>query len=82
MESKIPKKLPIVVEKFICHLEIEITSRMTYDGAMYYDVDARELMEKKEKESKEYWERTNKRNKGKEEIEALIKVAAKTLAKQ
>lgn len=48
---------------------------MVYDGAMYYDIDAKNRWNRKEKESRKMREReqTMKKGEGKEETNGVIK---------
>lgn len=56
-EEDILKKLQIVLGTNDIKLSITILARVAYDGAVYYDMEAKEKRDKTEKELRYRWER-------------------------
>lgn len=54
-------------------------SRIVYDGVAYYNVEAKLQKEKGERESRQEWERKQKKQKGREDTDAAIIAAARVL---
>lgn len=53
---------------------------MACDGALHYDIDAKEKWDKMERESRQQWEWKQLKKKGKEDTDAAIKKEAAALA--